>query len=129
MTTTNTARAAYIPTSRRNRARVGTFNSVIRRYAVLDALAGRRVASCRRALAKHLAAFRNAATAEAKAVELIETGALVPASRPGLFLAVSSDGTDTYLIDTYEGSCTCRGHAHAGHCYHHLAAVMAALPA
>jgi hypothetical protein len=124
MTTTNTARAAYVPTSRRNRTRVGTFNSVARRYAILDALAGRRAAMRRRALAKQLTAFCDAAGAEAKAVELVETGGLIPASRPGLYLAVASDGTNTYLIDTVEGSCTCQGHARTGHCYHRLAAVM-----
>ncbi len=125
MTTTCTARAAYIPASRRTRTRVGTFDSVTRRYAVLDALAARHAATRRHALAKQLAAFRDAAGAEAKALELIETGGLISASRPGLYLAVSSDGTDTYLIDTDERSCTCQGHARTGHCYHYLAAIMA----
>jgi hypothetical protein len=124
MTTTSIARAAYIPAGRHDRVRVGNAMSVCRRYAVLDATAGRRTAACRRALADQLAAFRDAASAEARAVEAIETGALVPASRPGLYLAVSSDGTGTYLIDTDEESCTCQGHARTGHCYHQVAAAM-----
>jgi uncharacterized Zn finger protein len=37
---------------------------------------------------------------------------------------VSSDGSNTYLIDTLEGSCTCKGFAHAGRCYHQVAAAM-----
>lgn len=41
MTLTNTARAAYIPTSRHNRPRVGNAMSVTRRHAVLDALVAR----------------------------------------------------------------------------------------
>ena len=71
-----------------------------------------------------LTAFRDAKSAKSKAVELIEQAGIVPASRPGLFLAVSSDGANTYLIDTAEGSCTCRGYVHAQHCYHLVAAIL-----
>jgi hypothetical protein len=69
-----------------------------------------------------LSAFRDAKTARSKAVELIETGGIVPASRPGLYLAVSSDGCDRYLIDLWEPSCTCKGHVFSGRCFHRVAA-------
>lgn len=71
-----------------------------------------------------LSAFRDAKSARTKAVELVEQAAIVPASRTGLFLAVSSDGTNTYLIDATEGSCTCTGHARTGRCYHLVAAAI-----
>lgn len=76
-----------------------------------------------------LSAFRDAKSIRTKATELVEQAGIIPASRPGLFLAVSSSGTDTYLIDALEGSCTCRGFAHQGRCYHLVAAaVLAATP-
>lgn len=71
-----------------------------------------------------LTAFRDQRAARSKATELIEQAGIVPASRPHLFLAVSSDGANTYLVDTVEGSCTCKGHTYAGHCYHEVAATM-----
>ena len=71
-----------------------------------------------------LSAFRDAKAAKSKAVELIEQSGIVPASRPGLFLAVSSDGVNTYLVDIVEGSCTCKGYVHAGRCYHQTAATL-----
>lgn len=71
-----------------------------------------------------LSAFRDAKSARTKAVELVEQAAIVPASRSGLYLAPSSDGSNTYLIDTLEGSCTCKGFAHQGRCYHLVAAAM-----
>jgi hypothetical protein len=73
-----------------------------------------------------LSAFRDAKAAKNKAVELVEQAGIVPASRAGLFLAVSSDGSNTYLIDTVEGSCTCKGFAHVGRCYHGVAAALLA---
>lgn len=73
-----------------------------------------------------LTAFRDAKAAKSKAVELVEQAAIIPASRPGLYLAASSDGTNTYLIDTLEGSCTCKGFAHQGRCYHAVAAALIA---
>lgn len=72
----------------------------------------------------NLGAFRDAKSAKSKAVELVEQAGIVPAGRPALFLAVSSDGTNTYLVDTLEGSCTCRGFAHQGRCFHLVAAAM-----
>lgn len=73
-----------------------------------------------------LSAFRDARAARDKATELVEQAAIVPASRAGLFLAVSSDGANTYLIDTVEGSCSCRGFAHQNRCYHLVAALLTA---
>ena len=69
-----------------------------------------------------LTAFRDAKAARTKATDLIEQAGIVPASRPGLYLAVSSDGANTYLIDTAEASCTCKGYAKVGRCYHQVAA-------
>lgn len=71
-----------------------------------------------------LTAFRDAQGARTKAAELVEQGGIVPAGRPGLFLAVSSDGTNTYLVDTLEGSCSCKGFAHQGRCFHGVAAAL-----
>lgn len=71
-----------------------------------------------------LTAFRDAKGAKSKAVDLIEQGGIIPASRAGLFLAVSSDGSNTYLVDTLEGSCSCKGFAHQGRCFHGVAAAL-----
>lgn len=71
-----------------------------------------------------LGAFRDAKAARSKATELVEQAGIVPASRPSLYLAVSSSGTDTYLIDTAEASCTCAGFAHQTRCYHLVAAAL-----
>lgn len=71
-----------------------------------------------------LGAFRDAKAAKNNAVELIEQAAIVPAGRPGLYLSPSSDGSNTYLIDTLEGSCTCKGHVYSGHCKHAVAAAI-----
>lgn len=71
-----------------------------------------------------LTAFRDAKAAKAKALDLIESGGLIPGSRPGLYLAVSSDGGNTYVIDAWEPSCTCKGWTYSGHCYHLAAANM-----
>jgi len=66
-----------------------------------------------------------------KARELIEQQAIVPLSRPGLFAAVGSDGTTTYLVDAAERSCTCRGATNGRRCYHLASALIldAAAPA
>lgn len=71
-----------------------------------------------------LSAFRDAKAAKAKALELIAEGGIIPGSRPGLFLAVASDGGNTYAIDTWEPSCTCKGHVYTGRCYHLVAATL-----
>jgi hypothetical protein len=59
-----------------------------------------------------------------KAMELIETQAIVAGSRDGIWLIVSSDGTNTYMVDTDERSCTCKGFLNFGRCYHLVAAEM-----
>jgi hypothetical protein len=84
----------------------------------------RRIAIGRRTLKTQLAAFRDARAAFEKALELIEQAAIIPASRPGLYFAVSTDASHTYFVDVFEGSCTCRGHLYSGKCYHFTAAVM-----
>jgi hypothetical protein len=95
-----------------------------RRWAIDTASLLRRIAIGRRTVTRQLATFANPAAAETKAVELVEAGAIIPAGRRGLYLAVSTSADDRYLIDTINGSCTCKGHAHTGHCYHQVAAVM-----
>lgn len=127
ITTATAARQARVTAATiRTWCRTGVIAAVKtgRRWAVNAASLRHRIAVGRRTVAKQLAAFADADRAVGKAQELIETGALVPASRRGLYLAISSDATGTYLIDTAEGSCTCKGYAHTGHCYHLLAAVM-----
>lgn len=55
-----------------------------------------------------------------KARELIEQGGILPTSRPGLFTAVSSDGTTTYLV--HASACTCPAGQRGKHqCYHRAA--------
>lgn len=71
-----------------------------------------------------LSAFRDAKTARTKALELIEQGGIIPGSRPGLFLAVASDGGNTYMVDTWEPSCTCKGFIYHSRCHHFVAAAL-----
>lgn len=85
---------------------------------------GRALTAERHADLIDLSAFRDAKTARSKALELIEQGGIIPGSRPGLWLAVASDGCGTYVIDTWEPSCTCKGHTFSGHCYHAVAATL-----
>jgi hypothetical protein len=130
MTTTDTATAAHqahvTPATIRTWCRNGIVTAVKagRRWAIDTASLLRRIAIGRRTVARQLAAFVNPDAAQTKAIELIETGAIVPAGRRGLYLAVSTKADDRYLVDTREGSCTCLGHANTGHCYHQVAAVM-----
>jgi hypothetical protein len=51
-----------------------------------------------------------------KARELIADGGLIPAGRPGVFRAVSSSGTDTYLV--HSAACNCPAGLHGRLCYH-----------
>lgn len=52
-----------------------------------------------------------------KARELIEQGAILPTSRQGLYTAVSSDGTTTYLV--HASGCTCPAGQRGKYlCYH-----------
>lgn len=58
---------------------------------------------------------------QAKAIDLLEQGGLIPTSRPQLYVAVSSDGVTNYLVDWAEGSCLCPARKP---CYHLLAAAV-----
>lgn len=69
--------------------------------------------------------FKNAEAAADKALALLADRALVPTRHTGQYLAASTDGTQTYLVDTIEASCTCKGFGRVGRCYHHLAAQVA----
>lgn len=82
-----------------------------------------RISLSRRTVARQLAAFADPKAARLKAEELVELGALIPMDA-WRYLAVSSSGTDGYVVDTLAGSCTCRGHAYTGRCYHAVAAAM-----
>ncbi|MGI5286669.1 helix-turn-helix domain-containing protein [Nonomuraea polychroma] len=58
-----------------------------------------------------------------KARALIEDGGILPTSRPGLFTAVSSDGTTTYLV--HASGCTCpAGRRGKYPCYHRAAVAL-----
>jgi len=59
-----------------------------------------------------------------KAREAIEEKSIVPLSRPGLYAAVSTDGTLTYLVDAIEGSCSCKAAATGRRCYHRAGALI-----
>lgn len=83
-----------------------------------------RIALGRTTVTKQLAVFTDTKTASDKAQELLELHALVPTSRPYRYIAISSQGTDGYLVDTVQGSCTCKGHLYTGKCYHLLAATI-----
>jgi hypothetical protein len=50
-----------------------------------------------------------------KARDLIAEQSIIPTGRPALYLAVSSDGQNTYLVDADEHSCTCPARVD---CYH-----------
>lgn len=54
-----------------------------------------------------------------KARDLIEARAILPTSRPGIYTAVSSDGTTTYLV--HASSCTCPAGQRGRKCYHRAA--------
>ncbi|MGP3914335.1 helix-turn-helix domain-containing protein [Nonomuraea sp. 10N515B] len=51
--------------------------------------------------------------------DAIEQGAILPTSRPGMYTAVSSDGTTTYL--THAAGCTCRAGQLGRRCWHRAA--------
>lgn len=83
-----------------------------------------RISLGRRSVPAQLAQFRDSRAARTKAEELLELAALVPTRAPHRYIAVSSQGTDGYLVDTTIGSCTCKGWAYSAHCYHLLAATI-----
>lgn len=62
--------------------------------------------------------YKDKARAYDKVVQLLEDGALVSTSRTGLYQAVSSDGSDKYLVDTLEQSCQCRSWLGRTYCTH-----------
>jgi hypothetical protein len=57
-----------------------------------------------------------------KAREVIEQGGILPTSRPGIWTAVSSDGTTTYLV--HEAGCTCPAGQKGRACYHRAAVAL-----
>ncbi|MET8334381.1 helix-turn-helix domain-containing protein [Streptosporangium canum] len=59
-----------------------------------------------------------------KAREAIEQAAILPTSRPGIYTAVSSDGTTTYLV--HRAACTCPAGQKQRACYHRAAAAILA---
>lgn len=130
MTATNTTQAAkragVTVATIRTWARYGaiTATKASGRWNIDEASLTHRIALSRRTPAKQLAAFRDAETARAKAVELIESGALIQIDNPYTYLAVASAGGSGYVVNTVEGSCTCKGATYSGHCYHMLAAVI-----
>jgi len=66
-----------------------------------------RICAVRVRLAALNEAIRGFAQAQVdKARELIADGGLIPTGRPGVFRAVSSKGTDTYLTSA-KGNCNC----------------------
>lgn len=131
MTTQTTTEAAHhagvTPATIRTWARVGAVAAVkvSGRWLVDVESLRHRISLSRRTVARQLAAFADAKTAQAKAEELIELGALVPMRNPYTYLAVSSKGTGGYVVDTLQGSCTCHGYVYGGKCYHLVAAVLA----
>jgi predicted site-specific integrase-resolvase len=69
-----------------------------------------------------LSPYKNQKAAAEKVLALLEDGAIVPTSRTGLYQAISSDGTDKYLVDTHEQSCQCRSWLGRQYCTHLTAA-------
>jgi hypothetical protein len=130
MTATTTAQAAQranvTPATIRAWARYGAVAAAKSRgrWAIDEASLTRRIALGRKTVAAQLAAFTDAGSAQAKAEELLELGALVMLNNPYTYLAVSPKGTGGYVVNMIEGSCTCNGHVYTGHCYHYVAAAM-----
>lgn len=100
-----------------------------RRLTATTSVAARMGSTCQRKAGAALATFTD--TQIAKAVELIEDGAVVRARKGSpVFLAVSSDGASTYFVGPT--GCTCpRGrrdatHGEPAHCYHRAARLVLA---
>lgn len=74
-----------------------------------------------------VATFKDPRKAFDKAVQLLLDEALIPTRHAGQYLAKSSSGEDTYLVDTFERSCTCPAFAHHQRCSHLVAAYAADL--
>lgn len=73
--------------------------------------------------------FKSPETTQAKALQLITDKGLVRTRHKGQYLAASSDGTQHYLVDVIETSCTCPAGAKGRHCYHLVAANVAEVTA
>lgn len=131
---TDTATAARIArvstTTIRTWARIGAVAAVKTsgRWAIDAESLARRITLGRVMRAERtvldLSAFRDGQATRNRALELISEGALIPGSRPGLWLAMSSDGTATYPVDTHEASCLCKGAVNVGRCYHIVAGLL-----
>lgn len=68
-----------------------------------------------------LTAFKDTAAARTKAMQLIADRAIVATRHAGQYLAVASQGDNTYLVDTIERSCTCKAGQRLGRCSHLVA--------
>jgi hypothetical protein len=117
MTKTQTT-ATHTATCRRCHATLKSARSVARGIGPVCERNERR----ERAAAVLTRGFKGAESARTKALALIADRALVPTRHEGQYLAASSDGTQTYLVDTIERSCTCKGHQRVGRCCHLVAA-------
>lgn len=113
------ARVGAVAATKTGRGWVVDLDSLNRRVIL-----GRTLRAERAADLIDLSEFCDAAATRGKAIDLIEAGALVPGSRPGLWLAASSDGSNTYVVDVWERSCSCRGCVNLGRCYHLVSALM-----
>lgn len=71
-------------------------------------------------IAQHadLTPYKDKARAYDKVVQLLEDQALVPTHIPGVYTAISSDGTDKYLVDAHASRCDCRSWLGRQYCSH-----------
>lgn len=76
--------------------------------------------TCARKIAAAAAASTDQPAQVAKATQLIEDGGLERTS-PTTWLAVSSDGSTRYEINTVTASCSCPAAQHGRRCYHAVA--------
>ena len=80
-----------------------------------------RICAMRVRLAAMTEAVKGFAQAQVeKARELISDGGIVATKRPGVFRAVSSNGTDQYLV--HSAVCSCPAGLRSVRCYHRAAA-------
>ena len=97
----------------------------VRRFRTAEAAAHAaphgRVCAMRVRLAAMTEAVKGfAATAIEKAQQLIADGGIIATKRAGVFQAVSSSGTDTYLV--HSAVCNCPAGLRGRQCYHLAAA-------
>lgn len=72
-----------------------------------------------------VSAFKDAKDARDKGAQILVDRSLVPTRFACRYLAVASDGSGTYLVDTVERSCPCKAQTHWGRCSHLVAADIA----